>query len=149
MPFKRIGVMAMLGLALSASGFAAENDEGAFAAPAETVAPLQAWTPPSASTTRPAALPVLYASLGVLQAFDIYSTSRALNAGAREANPISAQLAPNTGAMIGIKAAATAGTIFFAERLWRKNKVAAVVLMASINGATAAVSMHNMRNAGR
>ena len=31
--------------------------------------------------------------------------------------------------------------------LWKKNKVGAIVMLAAINGATAAVSMHNMRNA--
>jgi hypothetical protein len=46
-----------------------------------------------------------------------------------------------------LKAATTASTIFFAERMWKKNKVGAVVMLAAINGATAAVSMHNMRNA--
>ena len=49
--------------------------------------------------------------------------------------------------MLGLKLATTASTIFFAERAWRKNRVAAVVMMTAINGATAAVAMHNMRNA--
>jgi hypothetical protein len=49
--------------------------------------------------------------------------------------------------LVGLKAATTVSTIFFAERVWKKNKVAAVVMMAAINGGVAAVSMHNMRNA--
>jgi hypothetical protein len=49
--------------------------------------------------------------------------------------------------MIGLKAATMAGTIFFSERMWKTNKVGAIVMMAAINGATAAVSMHNMQNA--
>ena len=56
---------------------------------------------------------------------------------------------PNTGSMLGLKAATTAGTIFFAERMWKTNKVGAIVMMVAINGATAVVSMHNMRNAKR
>jgi hypothetical protein len=96
---------------------------------------------------RPGILPALYVSLGAMQAWDTYTTNAALKAGAREANPAVASFAGNTGALIGAKAAATVGTIFFAERLWKKNKVAAVVMLAAINGATAAVSMHNMRNA--
>ena len=96
---------------------------------------------------RPAALPVLYASLGALQVLDIYSTNSALNAGAREANPTASPFAGSTGAMIGLKTATTASSIFFAERLWRKNKVGAVVMMVAVNGAAAAVSIHNMRNA--
>jgi len=56
-------------------------------------------------------------------------------------------LAGHTGSMIGLKAATMAGTIFFSERMWKTNKVGAIVMMAAINGATAAVSMHNMQNA--
>ena len=71
----------------------------------------------------------LYASLGVMQAWDAYSTSAALKAGAREANPTAAPFAGNAGSMLGLKAATTAGTIFFAERLWKKNKVGATPLL--------------------
>ena len=77
----------------------------------------------------------------------MYSTRTALAAGAREANPASAAFATNTGAMIGLKVATTAGTILFAERMWKKNKVAAIVMLGAINGATAAISVHNLRNA--
>jgi hypothetical protein len=101
-----------------------------------------------AQVKRPVALPVLYASLGLMQAWDIYSTGAALKAGAREANPAAAPFAGNAGSLIALKATTTASTIFFAERMWKKNKVAAIVMLTAINGATAAVSMHNMRNAG-
>ena len=50
---------------------------------------------------------------------------------------------------MAIKAASTAGTVFFVERLWKQNKVAAVVVMAAINGGTAAVAMNNARIARR
>ena len=96
---------------------------------------------------RPAILPVLYATLGATQAWDVYSTRSALRSGAREANPATAAFSSNTGALMGMKAATTAGTIVFAERMWKKNKVAAILMLTAINGATAAVSMHNMRNA--
>lgn len=96
---------------------------------------------------RPAILPALYATFGAMQAWDIYSTRAAIQAGAREANPAATAFAGNAGSLLGLKAATTASTIFFAERMWKKNKVGAVVMMAAINGATAAVSMHNMRNA--
>jgi hypothetical protein len=70
---------------------------------------------------RPALLPVLYASLGVMQAWDVYSTSAAMKAGAREANPAAAAFAGNAGSLIALKATTTASTIFFAERMWKKN----------------------------
>jgi hypothetical protein len=96
---------------------------------------------------RPAALPVLYVSLGALQVLDIYSTNSALQVGAREANPAASPFAGSTGAMIGLKTATTASSIFFAERLWKKNKAGAIIMMAAVNGAAAAVSIHNLRNA--
>src|SRR5687767_6915398 len=47
---------------------------------------------------RPAALPAMYAGLGVLHAMDIYSTRRAVAAGAREMNPLLAPAVKNTAA---------------------------------------------------
>jgi hypothetical protein len=96
---------------------------------------------------RPAALPALYVTLGVMQIWDLASTSAALKAGAHEANPAAAPFADNKGSMMALKAVTTASTIFFAERAWKKNKVAAVVMMVAINGGMAAVAMNNMRNA--
>ncbi len=49
--------------------------------------------------------------------------------------------------MLAIKALSTAGTIYFAERAWKKNRKGAVILMAVINGVTAAVAARNIRNA--
>jgi hypothetical protein len=102
-----------------------------------------------AGDKRPAILPALYASLGAMQAWDVYSTRAALQAGAREANPAAAAFAGNPRSLVGVKVASTITTIFFAERMWKKNKVGAVVMLVAINGATAAVSMRNMRNASR
>jgi hypothetical protein len=96
---------------------------------------------------RPAILPALYASLGAMQAWDFYSTRAALQAGAREANPAAAPFAGTAGSLLGLKAASTVSTIYLAERMWKKNKVGAVVMLVAINGATAAVSLRNMRNA--
>jgi hypothetical protein len=99
--------------------------------------------------TRPAALPALYVSLVALQAWDVHTTSAALKTGAREANPVASPFAGSSAQIIALKAASTASTIFFAERLWKQNKVAAVVVMAAINGGTVAVAMNNARIARR
>ena len=80
-----------------------------------------------------------------MQAWDIYSTRTALKNGGRELNPLMKPVAGNSGTMIAVKAASTVSTIYFAEKLWRQNRVAAVVVVAAINGATAAISMHNAR----
>lgn len=130
MTMKRFVIAAVLGLSLSSAAPAVAAEE-------ETIATID----------RPAILPALYATLGAMQAWDVYSTRAAIQAGAREANPAAAAFAGSAGSMLGLKAATTASTIFFAERMWKKNKLGAVVMMVAINGATAAVSMHNMRNA--
>ena len=144
-----VAALIFLGVSLASApvAVAAEKEETPAAALDGRIArltPVSDYTP---ATTRPALLPALYASLGAMQAWDIYSTKAALQAGAREANPTMAPVAGNTGAMLAMKAATTAGTILFAERMWKKNKVGAIVMLVAVNGATAAVSMHNMRNA--
>jgi hypothetical protein len=90
---------------------------------------LEAWMV-DAPQRRPASLPVLYAALGALNVLDVYSTRRALAADAYEGNPLMRPAA-----------------IYFSERAWKKNKKGAVIVMALVNGATAAVVARNLRNA--
>lgn len=145
-----IAAAIIVGFSFSFAGtaFAAENEELAAADLSGVILPR---TPVSSFVPqgeRPAILPALYATLGVMQAWDIYSTRSALNAGARESNPTAAPFAGNMGSMVGLKVATTAGVVLLAERMWKKNnKVAAIATMIAINGVTAAVSMRNMRNA--
>ncbi len=94
-------------------------------------------------TTRPMALIPMYASLAALQGFDIYTTSSSLKQGGVEANPLMKPMAGRNLASIAVKAAATAGSIYFTERAWKQNRKGAVILMTAINVATAAVVAHN------
>jgi hypothetical protein len=96
---------------------------------------------------RPIALPALYASLGVVQGLDLYSTAKALRYGAHEANPLMAGIVNNRAASIAMKAGTSAALIYVAERLRKKSPAAAVTMMAVVNGVTAAVAIHNFRNA--
>ena len=96
---------------------------------------------------RPGTLTAMYGTYGALQVLDLVSTRRALAAGAQERNPLMRGGQMKT--MIAVKAAAGASTIFFAERMWKKNKVGAIVVMAALNGASAAIVAHNQRNARR
>lgn len=105
----------------------------------------EAWTL-DRRETRPALLPALYASLAALQVYDVYSTRRALGAGAHEGNPLMRK-AGNSGAMLAVKALSTAGTIYFTERAWKKNRKGALIMMAALNGATAIIAARNLRNA--
>jgi hypothetical protein len=145
-----VAIVAFVGV-VSFSGVwgaaAAEREETKLADASVAVVPMAPMSTYEPAVKRPAILPALYVALGAMQAWDVYSTRAALNAGAREANPTAMAFSGNAGSLLGLKAATTASTIFFAERMWKKNKVGAVVMLAAIKGATAAVSMHNMRNA--
>jgi hypothetical protein len=103
--------------------------------------------PVSEPEKRPAALTALYGTYGAIQVLDIVSTRRAIAAGAQERNPL--MRGGSMGTMLAMKAAASASTIFFAERMWKKNRVGAVIVMAALNGASAAIVAHNQRNARR
>src|SRR4051812_44302252 len=83
---------------------------------------------------RPSMLPVLYASYATLQVLDVVSTRKAIGSGAREANPV--MRSGQVGTMLAAKAAAGASTMYFSEKLWKKNRIGAVVMMAALNGAT-------------
>lgn len=105
------------------------------------------WSMSQAPPKRPAMLPVLYGSYGLLAAMDIVSTKKAINNGAYEANPLAK--GGNLGSTIAIKAGTGAATFLAAERLWKKSRVGAVVLMVAANSLSAAVVSHNMSNARR
>jgi len=92
---------------------------------------------------RPSVLPMLYVSFAALQGFDAYSTTAALARGAQEANPTMRGVAGNSAAVWAVKAASTAASIWFAERLWKTNRVGAVVTMVVVNGMMASVAARN------
>jgi hypothetical protein len=94
---------------------------------------------------RPSVLVPMYVSFAALQGLDYSSTTRALRSGAgREANPLMRPIVGNRPAFIAVKAATGVVTIWAGEKLWKKNRAAAVVLMAVMNGAVGAVVAHNM-----
>lgn len=97
---------------------------------------------------RGAALSTLYVSYAALQALDAASTFRALDNGAVEANPLLKGVASNRGAMLAVKAGTTAATLYLTERLWKKNRTAAIALMVCANSAYAAIVAHNYRVGG-
>jgi hypothetical protein len=111
-------------------------------ASAQTVA-IEARPLAVSASSRPAPLVGLYVSLASLQALDITSTRRALNAGGVEANPLVAPIAGSPLAMLALKAGVTGAAIYASERLWKKNRVAAVMTMIGLNAAHAAVVAHN------
>jgi hypothetical protein len=101
----------------------------------------------SQTPKRPGMLPVLYGTYAGLQVMDIVSTRKALSAGAQEANPLMKKGGMATA--VALKAATGAGMFYASEKMWKKNRVGAIVLMAAMNGVTAAVVAHNNHNAAR
>ena len=116
---------------------------GEAATPAAAVYPTLTAEEWVAANRRPAALPALDAGFAALQILDIWSTRRAISRGAIEANPVMKRMAGNPAAFWTVKVAATVGPMLVAERLWRRNRVAAITLMAASNGVLAAVAAHN------
>jgi hypothetical protein len=94
---------------------------------------------------RPPALPALYVSFAALQALDVHSTMTAVEAGRSEANPAIKELVRQPAAFVAAKVVATAATLYISERLWRRHRVAAVVLMVAVNGAYGAIVARNYR----
>jgi hypothetical protein len=98
----------------------------------------------ASNPARGSILPVLYGTLAGLQAYDGWSTVKAVRLGATEANPAVAGVASNAGAMWALKASATMTSVYVAERLWRRQRrVEAIVTMVAVNGMMAMVATHN------
>jgi hypothetical protein len=112
-----------------------------------TVAPMSHGAPPRAlrlRSSRPPLLVPMYASFATLQTLDYHSTRRALGSGAgREVNPLARSIVKHRPAFIAAKAAATAGMVLAAEKMWKTHPVRAIVFMGVANVAMAAVVAHN------
>jgi hypothetical protein len=96
-------------------------------------------------TGRPAILPALYVSVAALQALDAHSTMTAIGRGGREANPFMRGVAGNRAALLAVKAGVAGSTIFLAEKMWKRNRVAAIAMMAIVNAIDVVVVAHNYR----
>lgn len=106
--------------------------------------PAPSVTSATTAARRPKALTGLYGSLAAVQILDVMSTRAALSNGGVELNPA---MRGSIGRQLGVKAAMTLGTVAVAERLWKKNKVAAIATVLAANGALAVISANNLRNA--
>jgi hypothetical protein len=110
----------------------------------DNLAPPIKLAPSKASIAGGSVLRSMYGSLGLLQAYDVYSTKKAMATGAIERNPLLQGTVANRAAFIGLKVAMTAGPIYEAEKLWRNHhRVGAIALMAASNGIMMGVAAHN------
>ena len=97
-------------------------------------------------TTRGGALPMLYASLIGLQAYDGFSTSRGLRNGAVESNALMASLVKHPMSLWGAKAGTAFASIYIAERLWKQHRRgAAIAMMVVSNAMMVGVASNNAR----
>ena len=94
---------------------------------------------------KPHAFVPLYASFAALQLVDMHSTWRALTYGSVEANPLLNGVAGNKAALFTVKAGGTAALIAVSERLRKKSRTAAMILMISANSGMTWVVQHNYR----
>lgn len=134
-------VLVVAGVALLACATrAAAQDQ---TPPAEAGKPrIEIIFPPPPS--RPAVMMPLYFGLAGLQAFDGYATIHGARIGGTEQNPLVGGLANRPVAFVAIKAASTATTIYFAERLWRDHrKTEAIITMVVANVAMGVVAARN------
>ena len=112
----------------------------------ESVVPFVRLQPRSKSLTGASVLRSLHIGLAASQIYDVYSTTTAIRRGAIEANPLMKNIVSSRAAFIALKVAMTAGPIYEAEKLWKKNhRFAAIALMAASNGIMMAVAAHNTR----
>jgi hypothetical protein len=153
----RVSLLPSRGTAVAAPLVISPSTAGPFAAPAPLarapltlpqLPPLAPGAPAPRSSlrtaSRPASLLPMYASFATLQALDYHSTRQALAGGsAAEANPLMRSIVTHPPAFIAVKAAATAGVIVMGEKMWKKNRLGAILFVAGANAAMAVVVGRN------
>ena len=87
--------------------------------------------------------PALYGGLIVLQGLDVHSTLRAIDAGYSEQNPLMRWSVSHPAAFISMKAAASAATIYVAEKIRKRHPGRAMLFMTAVNSAYALIVVHN------
>lgn len=107
------------------------------------VSPVAAQDDAEVEQKRPALLIPLYAANLTLHGLDLWTTKLALEAGHREGNPFFKDASLQT--MTGAKIAASVATMLVVEKLWKRNRVAAVSVMVLTNVGLSAVAAHNYR----
>jgi len=92
-----------------------------------------------------AAMLVTYSTTLVVQMYDAHTTLRALDAGAREMNPLVSPFSTDPRTVIAIGLVRAAAIDLALRSIAQRNKWAAVVVGAGINSAYLMVAVHNNR----
>jgi hypothetical protein len=96
-----------------------------------------------ASPERNRTLLSLYATYATLQMLDAHSTTRGLDRGLTEANPLARGVAHQPAALVALKAGGAASTIWLANKLSKRSRTRAIVLMAAMSSGYAMVVARN------
>ncbi len=91
----------------------------------------------------------LFVSYAALQALDVHSTLTVINRGGFERNPVIAPLVNHWAAFVAYKVGLTTAAFFLTNRLSKRNRVTAYVLLGVMNSAYAIVIAHNYRVAAQ
>lgn len=92
-----------------------------------------------------AAMMVTYSTTFVVQMYDAHTTLRALDAGAREMNPLISPFSSDPRTVIAIGLVRATAINLALRSIAQRNKWAAVVVGAGINSAYLMVAVHNNR----
>jgi hypothetical protein len=106
---------------------------------AEVASPLK-----QAARSKQAQFAAWYGGYVSLQLLDVYSTTTALSSGAgREGNVFMKGAASNPASLLMVKAASTALVVYGTEKLRKRHRVTAMVMMAAIDTTLAVVVKRN------
>ena len=146
--FRRLtsSLLALVIVSAATPAFASDNENKGRPVVAPSAAVAAAWAREDKAADRKSDLVLnsLFASYTVLQGLDFYSTQKALDNGAREANPMM-----GNGREKAFKFGMAAASMGAAKLVSKKNKKAGIITMFVLNGAMAAVVANNMKNARR
>ena len=110
--------------------------------------PVAAQQLPEPTRERPPALLPLYIAFAGLQAIDAHSTLSAVDAGAREMNPVVRGVVGNPAVMFVLKTGTAVGVVLLTEKIWPHNRTAALLTMVALNSAYATIAANNYRARG-
>jgi hypothetical protein len=103
------------------------------------------WVPTLAHADDRGILVPLYVSYATLEALDVQSTLHGLSRGAVEQNPIMQGVVGSPAGLIAVKAGVAVVTIAVVDKVAKKNKPLAIVLMVAANSVAATVVANNYR----
>jgi len=151
--WQRIGVLVLVAVFASTKAMAQSSGGVEVVSPSPTPSLAASQLMPSDPVGQPPArrasfvMPSLYVATVLTQALDAHSTFAAIDAGAREGNPLIGRLAHSRPGFIALKAAIASSAIWLGRDLAKSRKKRAVLALIALNAGYAALAVHNYRTA--